>query len=741
MFDFEVLVNIQENIVDASIDAAREDGDRVYYYLYLFNGEVVQKSGWKKEFSYSFVLPQTDRYFIKAYVERNGGKVVKKSNYFDYISMADREEFENFCNQEMSYGDVRGINPWHLYHRHHPYNDFCFIDGRVQENRMDELCNEFDFAMERCSLGKERSGLLIKERRLNFRQDEICFSGIGKITERLIVGNANISEDIKEQELSEGLGVFTYCQKKKLGIEIGTDYFGVGKIYYFQDEKNFVCGNNYHMLLIILRYLDKKLSIHEEMVNAMLCKMNQPFQQRFSRECEVKGVYILPVGKKIIFDDKTVIEDTEISKAFELPKEIPEEEYVSVLKAGVQEILDNAEVALNSKQYDRYMVELTGGLDSRIVYSALTNLRTADKEIWVNTIKGEENSKDLDIATKVNSVYKFPWYSCKKTIIRRVYRELQNDIYSHFLLGGYYFPLERLPANYDIVSDNVEGEENVLSLNGFFGEICCRPYFTRSLLNKYSDIEKYNIEQIVPLIVNQKDILSMRTHNALCDVIKRELTLLPGRSSVEKYETHYLFYRNSFHISKVREYENRGAWGILQSKKLYQLCRKMYYQKKDIKVQLDVINMLNPILGGIPYEAEADNLAKDNLKKELYHSDEKYRNILLNLESNLTAYEEAFKEKENGKSYTSGNDLTLEENDKENKEWIENWKQRFEQILHMLMRYNNGLFKEQYGIDVFVSFLIKKDKTEAYYKILYNKLVALYLQLRVIDDEYNEFFL
>ena len=60
----------------------------------------------------------------------------------------------------------------------------------------------------------------------------------------------------------------------------------------------------------------------------------------------------------------------------------------------------------------------------------------------------------------------------------------------------------------------------------------------------------------------------------------------------------------------------------------------------------------------------------------------------------------------------------------------------FELLLHGLMQYENGLFRKQFGIDVFCL----KDRTELFYKMLYNKLLSLHLQLRIIDDEYNMIF-
>ncbi len=736
--DYEVYARLDNQRIGIELKMPFEEDDKFCYYLCSSSGDTLSRSRWTAESVYSFDMGnlETGCYYVKVFVMRDEQKYVRKSSCFDYISQKDFKAFQQFCEQKMTYKDLNTA-PFYLYHIKPPYSNFCLIHGEFQKENVIGFGMEYKFDTILVNQGSGNRAILIKESMIDFKKDGTILSGIGKVKEKLIVGNSNIDDSKTSADLSEEIGTFTYCKESNDGIVIGTDYFGLGKIYYYQDEESFVCGNNYHMLLLLLKKLGKKLQVNEEVVNALLCKMSQPFSQRFCRECEVKGIYILPVGRKIEIGREVEFTDTSIVQMWNMDRDITEEEYIELLKAGKEEILENTRAVLSCEYYDKILLELTGGLDSRITYAAVTSLGTKDKKVFINSIKTEEVPTDVELAAQVNSVYRLSWDNQPTVIKRYNYESRQKTINSHFLIGGYYFPLQRWPLTYDILSEMPESEERTITLNSFYGEICCRPYFSRNALMRYEDIEKYDIDRLIEVVVNQKDILSVKSYRALIQEMKKELDNLPGDSYIEKYELFYLFYRNSFHCSMVKKFERRGTWSILQSKNLYRLCRKMYYRKKDIKVQLDIINELNPILGCIPYTDERDNLSKKKLLNELYYPEETFRNITLELknETAVADWEEACKVARDSTKYNY-DDITPGGGMKEGEKQLKNNEEMLALLLHGIMQYRNGLFMNQFGIDVFCM----KDKPELFGEELYNKLLSLHLQLRIIDDEYNMIF-
>ena len=145
-------------------------------------------------------------------------------------------------------------------------------------------------------------------------------------------------------------------------------------------------------------------------------------------------------------------------------------------------------------------------------------------------------------------------------------------------------------------------------------------------------------------------------------------------------------------------------------------------------------------MGCIPYADEKDNLSKKQLLNELYYSDERFRNAVLDVrnEEAMAEWEKAYMQMQESMEGFMKDTANLTEggaNWKEEKQDKSDNKM-FELLLHGLMQYENGLFRKQFGIDVFCL----KDRTELFYKMLYNKLLSLHLQLRIINDEYNELF-
>lgn len=137
----------------------------------------------------------------------------------------------------------------------------------------------------------------------------------------------------------------------------------------------------------------------------------------------------------------------------------------------------------------------------------------------------------------------------------------ENEMISQSVLSGYYYPYSSL-GMITIAKDTV----SAFKLNGFYGEICCRPYYTRQLLRQRMKYE--DKDTLISAVANRKKVLSGRTYNALKNKLSEELQLLPGDCWMEKWENHYLFYRNGLHCNTVWEYEKERRSGARCSQKL-----------------------------------------------------------------------------------------------------------------------------------------------------------------------------
>jgi len=74
--------------------------------------------------------------------------------------------------------------------------------------------------------------------------------------------------------------------------------------------------------------------------------------------------------------------------------------------------------------------------------------------------------------------------------------------------------------------------------------------------------------------------------------------------------------------------------------KLKNLC----YQKfKSIKLQLDMITLLNPVLGAVPFERQLDNDDKLKIGADLFFENDIFRELQVPVVENLSAWEAADK--------------------------------------------------------------------------------------------------
>lgn len=123
-----------------------------------------------------------------------------------------------------------------------------------------------------------------------------------------------------------------------------------------------------------------------------------------------------------------------------------------------------------------------------------------------------------------------------------------------------------------------------IRLNGFGGEIVARPYYSRNYLNTELDIT--DVTNFVAAYIDKYLYMaSCPTSNNLVEKLKkelcRELEEMPGRSPLEKFEFHYLYFRNGLHCNDCwRSDVSCVEWGPLQSKKLFALKHAIFQKEK-----------------------------------------------------------------------------------------------------------------------------------------------------------------
>jgi len=428
------------------------------------------------------------------------------------------------------------------------------------------------------------------------------FSGITKWKDKLIYGFKDIkSNDISVTDLKEGIGEFDLLTFDGESIECSTDYFGICKWYYYKgDDGYFVAATSYHLLILTLKSLNIKMKLNIKKVSAAMGFFSAIAETNFTEEMDMENCYELPPTFKIIISsgEEVLLEENSLHQAITNPPTYSEENYEEHLLLVKEDLISNMRVLLEHPNFERIVIELSGGLDSRIVLAAAMNLpEHLTRKIRITSYSSE--TEGYRIANGIIDYYGLRWNDSpieRKVPKSRSKNKLSQSPISHNL-GNYWLTGTRERNPYLVKHENVEA---TIYTTGIMGEVLYRPFYTWCNYDR-------GIDYLASSLVSAVDIgKETNAGKYLKHYITETLNSFPPKGLIEKMETHYLFYRNRHHCSK--KYSPTPYWIPLQSKIAFD-CRTMRYRagKFDRKFAFDLLALLDPFLVNFPYESEENN--------------------------------------------------------------------------------------------------------------------------------------
>ncbi|GAB5387846.1 MAG: hypothetical protein Alpg2KO_08140 [Alphaproteobacteria bacterium] len=524
-----------------------------------------------------------------------------------------------------------------------PFHDFVLIQG------IDNIdTSTLPHNMQKCVIGNLTSNSIdfyVSDISGAINDQNSFFSGFcieGKPKE-FIKGASDLSgSSVKSTDIDFSIG--TYCLVRDVDgtISVTNDFFGSNKIYFYQKDGVALISNRYQLLVDFISAIPAcVLEVDINKIQAMLSVgYHEMFSHNFSTHCLTKNVRQLYTGEYLVLDGSSVevkyAESYAISEGSKGEEEkITEPEYAKLLEQAATEIKENVKAVLSSPHYKKIIVDLSGGMDSRVVYSAVTNFPEYKDKVKVRTIK---NNYPLDhvIANQINSIYGYDYNTDDD--IEYIERLSMEGCYSFIMEGKYFLP-----------AFNYRTATGTMQLNGFFGEPCFRPRGTRSFLyGTYYEDACESAEDFAEHMLCLRGSPYMlvgfeETGCALDQLLKDEFSRIPGINLDQKIENHYLNYSHSYHASEsFRPGFGRDTFSPIKSKSLFRLWRSMLGSLKHRKVGFDLIYSLNPLVSVIPFDSELANedyqLSKDDL---LVANDPVYSGAQVQPIGNLHVWEEA----------------------------------------------------------------------------------------------------
>lgn len=609
--DFDVFLCQENNVLKTWLDGEFQEGDKYFFYL-IKNGKVISNSGWITKTSFQWEVTETGIYCIQGYIMRNNHKSIKKSLPVFFSTESDKKMYEEFLTLE----NIEETKKLSFYEAEEPYCDFAIVN--LEKN---SLMKNTDFEIPKTNLkivhtwenADYDSFVLSNGKLLEIEDKKILFSGECVIGEQFI---SSVQE--KEQlgsaikELFGAIGTFTILEIERESCRVYTDYYGFGRVFSLKKEGISIVSNRYGLILKLMDKLNLEKNLYFEKVKVLLSTVSvQLLQQNIIREMNIKDIIqILP--EEALEWKQGEWKKIKSALGQEISEFIPFHRcnYKRDLTIAAKEILKNIDVILESNSFEYIISDLTGGLDSRVIYAGLTNFIEKKDKVRINA-QDTPQSRDLEIAIKLNGMYNFLWDDLKEEWIEKDIEEVREKLRSAYI--GTYYAIGR--------NNRIIGLKDKIRLTGGGGDFCARPYYSRkyfnSIVRELSDVKRFiryiSSDYAANLIIDGKEFEKFN------EIMVEELSSNPMEymTNLERFNYLYFAYRNGFHFHNILSHKlGIPCFMPILSKQLYKLNLQTHNLFQSVRLQLDLIEELNPLLVCIPFDGKTDEEDRKQMKLE-----------------------------------------------------------------------------------------------------------------------------
>ena len=491
----------------------------------------------------------------------------------------------------------------------YPHEDICVVAYKNNVIDLKKVVHKYQYILTEYGDNIVTISRTIPEYSID--NSRFIFSGYAFYDNKMFIGQQEIINNIVDiRKIKESCGEFSICTIGNGKITLTSDYFGMVPWFYYDDENIFIASNNYHLMLILLVELQVKLTMDIPRSRVNIITSGFTYGTPFTNKMDVKNCkmnlayeeihYSFEQGLKLV---RTSLWDV-ISKKYEWNEDLYEE-YIWKAK---EEIEGNCKAAFENPRFDKVVIDVSGGFDSRVVFAAACNMpKRLRKKIYTYTRKSG-TSDDVEKASALTNLYDYPKYSYNKVDTTKLF-DISGEInLAHIsrTLGTYAVSSYLYSANYD--------DKKTLEITGYLGEVIlgymrCRGEVDyslgdRRLLARLGGCYLHNsVEELQEVFKQQEQIINETLNNySSCDCL------------FKKFQQLYIDSRNRFICGSSHNIEhNNMRIPMLFSKNALQ-AKWMYFslftnnKVPDEKVSLDLLNVINPIFTTLPFAQNNDNV-------------------------------------------------------------------------------------------------------------------------------------
>lgn len=612
---FQTNISLSDGLLRSSIsfsDDYSPSEDMEYLFYLLKDGQVIDYGEWLKVPEKTWNITENGIYCTQGYIKNSTGKIWRRSFPVSFFTDEFRKKYDDFlyATEDICVSKSEIADNLPFIKSEYPYADFCMVslyqDGTEIETLIDEFISVQE-GFEKKFIDFDKGSFLVTNGTfIQGKDSEGLFSGISRSETKIIIGASDITNAEELELLDEGYGSFTgiIINKEKSEIKLIRDGFGSGKIFVYEDGEMVCFGNNYHLFLLFLKELNRPLKFDDEKVSIILsCDAVQLLNQNICRDMDVSPIQQCPTDyiyrykeggwKREITSYGNIIHDTSTPYG--------EEEYKGLIKQAVSEMQKSMQLVCSDNRFDFIHIDLSGGMDSRLVYALATNLSKEDREKVRIVSYSVPGTDDLEIATEINSIFGFKWDDLPRLTERESIEE--SDAYMRNRELGIYYSYNPYILKYD------HEAYKYIRLHGSFSETLARPFASRHYISMIPDDSKLNSIKLAELVLADISYkINAPVNGSFVKRISKELDSIGCESVYESYESmHRQFHHGSHHNYQMYFEWDERRWSVLQSKTAILLHHNMMKSYKSSKLHFELIGEANPILLGFRYDYQKNN--------------------------------------------------------------------------------------------------------------------------------------
>lgn len=631
--------------------------------------------------------------FLVEIIGRDEKKSLLGFSIIHIFSEATKSEYQKYLDTKI-YDNEKAVNFFPL---KYPFQDFL-ITLNVNKGKPASMENGFVIDMP-----AENVTVVSKTGLSDISNGKLILSGHFNEGERYIYGQEDVSSEDKLSDYMDKVGGYAFVGVNERGVICSTDYFGLCTLYCYRKDNRAYISNRYQFLLRVLKACGEDLAISEKFIKRTMHTLNNYFSDYPVGDALVEGIETIPLGKQIrISNGVLILENSEIAEVFDAPKIDPGEEYKKLLYMARDEIISNARNLLESKHFDSFSMDLTGGIDSRLTFAGVSRVKGSNKKVSIYSGFAKDNPEFM-IACSLADAFGFDydfrrsWFKNNRVgNYNESYREqidLAASLSMNKLLDPAVFPRRRSMML-----------ERAMTIDGTAVEICTRNYalkfFTPERLNSsYSSPDNQHLSYSVEKVLSQANI----TTESMLDTVNEQIQRLPGDSDMEKLDCYLLFYRSRNHFSMQRDggyNQSRFACGL--SKNAFKAYRLTYGRIGAYQMVFDLMYLINPVVAGYQYgEPKYDELKKISCEKSLVadnYSFIPYKSDISRFEQQQKEYIDAINNKQEFNDSVTTHFNSVNSNILDKDVYLNNISY---EDLHFVLNYCSRELRESIGIDLF----------------------------------------